>query len=154
MFVGHLALIAAAIFTGAAFYVNFAEQPARLSLDDRSLLAQWKPAYKRAFSMQATLAIVGFLLGVLSWWLAGRLTYADLCSRCASNRLTQRRARRAIRRDMLADLARLPEKPMSSRAVLNQLNFGGPASPLGIEALAQIASAISLQTTTVPRIEM
>ena len=154
MFVGHLALIAAAIFTGAAFYVNFAEQPARLSLDDRSLLAQWKPAYKRGFSMQATLAIVGFLLGVLSWWLAGRLTYADLCSRCASNRLTQRRARRAIRRDMLADLARLPEKPMSSRAVLNQLNFGGPASPLGIEALAQIASAISLQTTTVPRIEM
>jgi len=55
---------------------------------------------------------------------------------------------------MLADLATLPEKPMSSRAVLNQLNFGGPASPLGIEALAQIASAISLQTTTVPRIEM
>ena len=75
MFVGHLALIDAAIFTGAAFYVNFAEQPARLSLDDRSLLAQWKPAYKRGFSMQATLAIVGFLLGVLSWWLTGRLAF-------------------------------------------------------------------------------
>src|SRR5882724_1074049 len=104
MFVGLLALIAAALFTGAAFYINFAEQPARLTLDDRSLLAQWKPAYKRGYSMQATLAIVGFLLGVLSWWLTGRLTYADLCSRCASNRLTQRRARRAIRRDMLADL--------------------------------------------------
>jgi hypothetical protein len=75
MFVGHLALIAAAVFTGAAFYVNFAEQPARLSLDDRSLLAQWKPAYKRGYSMQATLAIVGFVLGVLSWWLTGRLAF-------------------------------------------------------------------------------
>ena len=75
MLVGHLALVAAALFTGAAFYVNFAEQPARLCLDDRSLLAEWKPAYKRGTSMQATLAIVGFLLGVLAWWLTGRLTF-------------------------------------------------------------------------------
>jgi hypothetical protein len=73
--VGHLALITAAIFTGAAFYVNFAEQPARLSLDDRSLLAEWKPAYKRGYSMQAPLAIVGLLLGLLSWWLTGRLAF-------------------------------------------------------------------------------
>ena len=75
MFAGHLALIAAALFTGAAFYVNFAEQPARLSLDDRSLLAEWKPANKRGYAMQATLAIVGFLFGVLSWWLTGRLAF-------------------------------------------------------------------------------
>jgi hypothetical protein len=75
MFSGHLALITAAGFTGAAFYVSFAEQPARLSLDDRSLLAEWKPAYKRGYSMQATLAIVGFLLGVLSWWLTGRQAF-------------------------------------------------------------------------------
>ncbi|MGH6825365.1 DUF1772 domain-containing protein [Methyloceanibacter sp.] len=68
MFAGQLALIVAAIFSGAALYVNVAEQPARLLLDDRSALAEWKPAYKRGFAMQGPLAVVGFLLGLLAWW--------------------------------------------------------------------------------------
>jgi hypothetical protein len=65
---GLLALIAVAVFTGAAFYVNVVEQPARLSLEDRALLTEWKPSYKRGAAMQAPLALVGFLLAVIAWW--------------------------------------------------------------------------------------
>jgi hypothetical protein len=68
MLAGQLALIAGALFTGAALYVSACEQPARLHLEDGALLTQWKPAYKRGTAMQAPLALVGALLGVIAWW--------------------------------------------------------------------------------------
>jgi hypothetical protein len=65
MLFGHLALISAAGFAGAALYVNVAEQPARLMLDDQALLSEWKPSYKRGFAMQAPLTIVGCIFGLI-----------------------------------------------------------------------------------------
>ena len=71
MLAGQLAPIATAAFAGAAFYVNAVEQPARLTLDDRALLAQWKPSYHRGALMQATMALVAGILGLAAWWLSG-----------------------------------------------------------------------------------
>ena len=72
MLAGQLALMVAALFAGAAFYVSVAEHPARLTLGDRALLTEWKPSYKRGAAMQAPLAMIGFLLGLLAWWQTGR----------------------------------------------------------------------------------
>jgi Anthrone oxygenase len=75
MLIGHLALVIAALFTGATFYINAAEHPARLALDDRALLTEWKPAYKRGFAMQGPLAMIGFVLGGIAWWQTGVLAF-------------------------------------------------------------------------------
>ena len=73
-----LATLCAAVFTGAAIYINAVEHPARMSLGPAAALAEWRPAYRRGALMQAPLAIVGLLAAVAAWatgagvaWLVG-----------------------------------------------------------------------------------
>ena len=70
-----IGLMLAGAFTGAAFYITFAEQPARLALDERAMLSEWKLAYRRGFVMQATLVLLGFLLGMWAWHVTGKTAF-------------------------------------------------------------------------------
>jgi len=66
-----VAVLTAALFAGAALYINIAEQPARLTLDTRSAVAQWAPSYLRATWMQAPLALVSLVSGLGMWLMTG-----------------------------------------------------------------------------------
>src|SRR5207249_7922184 len=75
-----IAVLSCTLFAGAAIYVNLVEHPARMGCDTRTAAMVWAPSYKRATVMQASLAIVGFFAGVISWllgagelWLVGAL---------------------------------------------------------------------------------
>jgi hypothetical protein len=80
MFPGLLALVFSAAFSGAALYLNLVEQPARLALDDRALLSEWRPSDRRGFAMLATLALIAAILALAAYfetqdlrWLIGAL---------------------------------------------------------------------------------
>jgi hypothetical protein len=80
MLAGNLALAFAAAFTGAALYLNLVEQPARLALDDRSLLSEWRPSDRRGFILLAVLALIAAILALSAYfethdlrWLIGAL---------------------------------------------------------------------------------
>jgi Domain of unknown function (DUF1772) len=68
---GLLALVTVSVFFGAAVYINIAEHPARLALPDAAALAEWGPAYRRGFAMQAPIAVASALLGACAWWTTG-----------------------------------------------------------------------------------
>jgi Domain of unknown function (DUF1772) len=71
-----IATFAAAIFAGAALYINVAEHPARMALDTKSAAAQWAPSYRRAAWMQAPLALLSLVAGLGTWLLGGGLGWA------------------------------------------------------------------------------
>lgn len=71
MIIELIATVCAAIFAGAAVYINLVEHPARMSLGNAPALAEWAPSYHRATAMQAPLALIGALTGVLAGVLGG-----------------------------------------------------------------------------------
>ncbi|OAI24876.1 MULTISPECIES: DUF1772 domain-containing protein [Methylosinus] len=78
MVTGSLALAVAGAFTGASLYVNFVEQPARLKLDDKSLMKEWETSDHRGFALLAGLSLLSAVLGFIDYktsddarWLAG-----------------------------------------------------------------------------------
>lgn len=72
MIFGLLGLIVAALFTGAALYINVVEHPARAGLSPSAQLREWKPAYRRGFAMQAPLAALGLVLGAAAFFATGQ----------------------------------------------------------------------------------
>lgn len=62
-----VAALCAALFAGAALYINVVEHPARMSLETRVAARQWAPSYQRATWMQAPLALLSGVSGVAAW---------------------------------------------------------------------------------------
>ena len=71
-----IAVYTAAIFAGAAIYINLVEHPARMLLDTKSAALQWAPSYRRATWMQAPLALTSLAAGLLSSWMGGGAAWA------------------------------------------------------------------------------
>jgi uncharacterized membrane protein len=64
-----IAVLATTFFAGAAIYINLVEHPARMDCSTVIAATVWAPSYKRATVMQASLAIIGFLAGLVAWLL-------------------------------------------------------------------------------------
>jgi len=80
MMIGSLTLVMAGAFTGASFYLNYVEQPARMKLSDDALIKEWEPSDHRGFILLAGLALLTGLLGFIAYrdlndqrWLYGAL---------------------------------------------------------------------------------
>ena len=73
-----VAVLSCSLFTGAAFYVNFVEHPARMQCGVEVAATEFPPSYRRGTVMQVTSAALGllssiaaWLSGATVWWLVG-----------------------------------------------------------------------------------
>ncbi len=80
-----VALLACALFAGAAAYVTLVEHPARIECGVALATTEFPPSYRRGTIMQATLAAVGllssigaWLAGASFWWLAGGMVLGSV----------------------------------------------------------------------------
>lgn len=75
---GLIATLSSGLFAGAALYINLVEHPARMQTGIRPALTEFAPSYHRATITQVSLAVAGFLSGLVAWrsgsdvrWLIG-----------------------------------------------------------------------------------
>jgi len=59
------------LFAGAAIYISLVEHPARMGCDTKTAATVWAPSYKRGTMMQAPLAVLSFMSGVMAWLFGG-----------------------------------------------------------------------------------
>ena len=59
------------LFAGAAIYISLVEHPARMGCDTKTAATVWSPSYKRGTMMQAPLAVLSFMSGVMAWLFGG-----------------------------------------------------------------------------------
>ena len=62
-----ISVLACALFTGAAVYVNLVEHPARMECGAELAATEFPPSYRRGTIMQAALAAVGLLSSIAAW---------------------------------------------------------------------------------------
>ena len=60
-----IALLSSGLFAGAALYITAVEHPARISQGALIALQEFRPSYKRAAPLQASLAVICFLCCVV-----------------------------------------------------------------------------------------
>jgi hypothetical protein len=65
-----VAVLAGSLFAAAAVYLSWVEQPARMECGVEIAATEFRPSYRRATVMQATLAAAG-LISSIAAWLAG-----------------------------------------------------------------------------------
>jgi hypothetical protein len=83
---GLFAFAAASAFLGAALYINFVEQPSRLTLDPRSMIREWARSSRRGLVLLACLATTSAILadvdfartGDVRWLIGGTVIIATL----------------------------------------------------------------------------
>ena len=66
-----IATLCTALFAGAAIYINLVEHPARVETGTPAAVLEWRPSYRRATVMQASLAAIG-VVSAIGAWLLGR----------------------------------------------------------------------------------
>jgi len=67
-----IVLLSSGLFAGAALYITAVQHPARISQGALIALQEFRPNYKRAAPLQASLAVICFLCSVAVWRLTGR----------------------------------------------------------------------------------